>query len=193
MVENWELLPDSGLVFGSRSSPIMVAEFMDVQCPFCKIWNSRLARVRAKYPDKVSVTLLHYPLEMHPHAMDGARALECAAGENRAEQYLDALFDGQDSIGVKHWTAFARESGIEDTLRLRRCIDSDASLTNIGAGRSLVSSLQVLGTPTVIVNGWQFPVPPEEEELERVIDSLLAGRSPFKRSRFSRVRGALGF
>jgi protein-disulfide isomerase len=42
----------------------------------------------------------------------------------------------------------------------------------------LAEQLDVQGTPTLIVNGWKLGRPPSEEELDRMVKAILAGKSP---------------
>lgn len=39
--------------------------------------------------------------------------------------------------------------------------------------------MTIQGTPTVIINGWRFRVPPSIEDLRRLAGELQAGRDPF--------------
>jgi hypothetical protein len=64
---------------GSADAPITIVEFSDFQCPFCKRVEPALKEIREKYGDKVRLVYMDYPLPMHNHALDAAKAGRCAA------------------------------------------------------------------------------------------------------------------
>jgi protein-disulfide isomerase len=192
LVREWNTFVESGISVGDRNSRVTILEFMDVQCPFCKKWHATTQKLRQTLNDSIRVTLVHLPLDIHPHAMDGAQALECANEQSRFEQYVASLFGKQDSLGIKSWVAFAQDADISDTTRFKRCMSSGVSAQRVQMGLSLAKKLNVMATPTVIINGWRYFQPPSEDELVRVVRSLLAGESPFAPSGFTKWFGWLG-
>ncbi len=45
-------------------------------------------------------------------------------------------------------------------------------------GETLGKKIGVQGTPTVIINGWRLGRPPSEAELDGMVKTILAGKSP---------------
>jgi protein-disulfide isomerase len=97
---------------------------------------------------------------MHRFALGAARATECARGEDKFGSMVDALFNKQDSLGLKSWVSYGVDAGLRDTAAFARCMSSSASISSVEAGRSLGRRMEVNGTPTIIVNGWRFQAPP---------------------------------
>ena len=63
-----------------RKSPrgkVTVVDFVDFECPFCRMTHADFAPRLEKSREKVRVVRKHVPLRMHPHAMDAARAACC--------------------------------------------------------------------------------------------------------------------
>src|SRR5262245_40011224 len=79
---------------GSPNAPVKIVEFSDFQCPYCKQWtDTTLEPLREKYGDKIVIYYRHYPLtSIHPEAMDGAIAGECANEQGKFWEMHDSLF-----------------------------------------------------------------------------------------------------
>ncbi|MCC6930161.1 MAG: thioredoxin domain-containing protein [Gemmatimonadaceae bacterium] len=123
--------------------------------------------------------LLHFPVSGHRFAPLAARAAECAGEHQRFSEFIERVFEKQDSLGLKPWSEFASESGIRDTAVFAQCMRSKDPLPALDRGARIGRALGVQGTPTVIINGWQFRGVPPDTLFERIVRDLLAGRAPF--------------
>jgi protein-disulfide isomerase len=120
---------------------------------------------------------------MHRFARPAARALECAGDQLRFGEFVEAVYLQQDSLGLKPWTSIARDAGVTDTARFERCVSEKERVARIEDGVAAATRLNVTATPTVIVNGWKFALPPSEQTLMLTAERLLRGQSPADRSR----------
>ncbi|MEP7215030.1 MAG: thioredoxin domain-containing protein [Anaerolineaceae bacterium] len=84
-------------VEGNRNARVMIAEFSDFQCPFCKRWNDEnLARIRTKIGNDVALAFLHFPItQIHPNAGNASIAAICANEQSKFWQMHDLLFARQ--------------------------------------------------------------------------------------------------
>ena len=84
-------------VEGNRNARVMIAEFSDFQCPFCKRWNDEnLARIRTKIGNDVALAFLHFPItQIHPNAGNASIAAICANEQGKFWQMHDLLFARQ--------------------------------------------------------------------------------------------------
>jgi protein-disulfide isomerase len=171
-VSDWQRLLPGSLVVGDSSAPIKILEFADFECPFCRNADSVYRQVKKTYGRRVALYFLHFPLGIHRFAMPAARAAECAAAEGRFGAFHDALYDKQDSLGLKSWGSFAADAGISDTTSFARCAHGTAVLPRVQWDISQANRLQVTGTPTVLVNGWRFSAPPSFDQLDSTIQAL---------------------
>ena len=130
----------------------------------CAAGNELPPSVRSK----IALVFVHFPLSMHRFATPAARAAKCARVENRFPKLVEALFNKQDSLGLKTWVSYGIEAGIIDTAAFAQCAASKANFSPIEAGIALGKRLQVTRTPTVIVNGWRFASPPYDSLAEFV-------------------------
>jgi protein-disulfide isomerase len=174
-VPNWRDLASAGKWIGDRTAPVVVVEFADFECPFCKRFHDRLAEERAKIMDSVAILFVHFPSPAHKFAMPAARAAMCASDQGVFEAFHDEVFAKQDSLGLKSWVSYAVEAGIPDTTVFKRCTAAVGPVDLIERGKIVAESLGVNVTPTVIVNGWRYSVPPLDS-LGVILRAALKGR-----------------
>jgi protein-disulfide isomerase len=136
--------------------------------------------VLARHGDAIAFTFIHYPLRMHRFAHRAAVAAECADGQGRFEQYINAVYEKQDSLGLKSWWSYAQAASVPDSVAFESCINGPPS-GRIAAGLEWADRLSLTGTPTVIVNGWRLPRAPSANELDDIVRAVQAGRDPFVR------------
>ena len=179
-VSDWQSMVASAHVLGPKTAPITIVEFTDLQCPYCRRFNTTLSRLRQEYPDQIAAAIIDFPLEMHPFAEPAARAVECAANEGQFASATDFVFANQDSLGKRPWTWFAQGAGIRDTTRFAECMSTRTTAAAVAAGQAIGFRAKVLATPTIILNGWRYGVVPSDTELTRAVRDLLAGRTPYK-------------
>jgi protein-disulfide isomerase len=173
-LEHWQDLLSSGVVMGHARAPVKIIEFADLECPYCRTFDLELRRLHGRFGDSVAFVFLHYPLPNHRFAMPAARAMECAAEHGRAEHLMRSVYDKQDSLGLKSWASFGVDAGVSDSTWFAVCVGETATRKRINAGIEAGRRLGVRATPTVIVNGWRYPSPPDSAELFRRVESLLA-------------------
>jgi len=82
---------------GSPTAKVVVAEFSDFQCPFCKRFvDTTLAHIRAELGDEVGLAFLNFPLtSIHPNAGNAALVAQCAAEQGKFWPMHDLLFARQ--------------------------------------------------------------------------------------------------
>jgi protein-disulfide isomerase len=177
-VATWKQALSVGVEIGNRTAPIKVVEFADLECPFCKRFHETVISVIKKHPHDVSLVFVHFPLPAHRFARQAARAVECADASGQFAAMVGLVYSQQDSIGLKSWSAFAKDAGIPDTASFRRCALDPSTIKRIDAGQEFGTQVQVTATPTVLVNGWRLGRAPDEKELESMVQTMLKGGSP---------------
>jgi protein-disulfide isomerase len=170
------------LRLGPAGAPIQTVEFTDFECPYCRQFHATLRSVRQRFGESVAVNLVHFPLPMHRFAFPAARAAECAERQGRFSWFVDVVYGKQDSLGLKTWTSYAKDAQVGDTALFLRCVTDTARVPRIDAGVALGKRINIVSTPTVIVNGWRIDGTPPESLVIRVVSDLLTGREPFSRS-----------
>jgi protein-disulfide isomerase len=171
-VNDWQKLLPTGVLIGDSAARIKIVEFGDFECPFCKKFHAAYSGLQKEYGNDVALVFVHYPLSIHRFARPAARAAECAGAQGSFTRFYDALFDKQDSLGLKPWTSYAIEAGVRDTLAFVRCASDTITVARVEAGRALGEKIGVQATPTVIVNGWRLGWVPYDT-LGKLVASLV--------------------
>lgn len=83
-------------IVGSENAPIVLIEYSDIDCPYCRVLHPSLKKIKEEYGDQVAWVYRDFPLDgLHPDARSKAIASECVAineGEDAYFTYLDYLF-----------------------------------------------------------------------------------------------------
>jgi protein-disulfide isomerase len=177
-VKNWQADLAKGIRMGPAEAPVQLLEFADFECPYCATFHKDLKELRARYATQMALTHVHFPLPMHRFAEPAARVAECAGDQGRFEAMYDLLFEQQDRFGVKPWSDYASDSGVPDSAAFEACIKRTDPIARVTEGKALGNQLDVQGTPTVVINGWKLGRPPTLDELDHMVKSILAGKSP---------------
>jgi len=84
---------------GNPMARVMVAEFSDFQCPFCRRWTQDyLSKIRGNLGDDVALAFLHFPIvSIHPNAGNASAGAVCAGEQGKFWQMHDLLFSKQDA------------------------------------------------------------------------------------------------
>lgn len=176
--EGWREAESVGIRTGIPSAPITVVELLDLECPACRRFEESLREIMDQRPAQVSLVRVSYPLAYHRFALPAARAAECAHATGRFDALVRAIYDKQDSLGIKSWGSFAADAGISDTAGIANCALKPSQYPRIDQGMAFGRKIGITGTPTVLVNGWRFPGTPSKEELEDFIDLISRGETP---------------
>jgi len=165
--------------FGPKDAPIVIVEFSDFQCPFCKRFNDdTYKQLMAVYPGKIRFVFRHLPLtSIHPEAFPAAEAAMCANEQNSFWEYHDKLFENQDKLGRDLYTQIANDLNI-DVTKFESCLNSGKYKDLIQQDSDFAVKLGVQSTPTFFVNGLALVGAQPLETFKQVIDKELAGEIP---------------
>lgn len=162
---------------GSLTAPVVVVEFSDFQCPYCRVAAANIKQDPiVQDTTKVRFVYRHYPLAQHDWAEQAAKAAACSQFQSSASFWKmhDALFSQQESITktnvgskIDHIAAGIAEL---DQTKFKECVDRDMSLGTVLRDKRLGEQLKVNGTPTLFVNGRMI----QASELHAAIERELA-------------------
>lgn len=120
-------------LLGAPTAPAAMIVYSDFECPFCQRFAREvLPEIQRSYVEtgRLAVAFEHFPLAIHPHAMDAAASAECARKQDRFWQMHDALFgDGADleRIGLAR---LASAVGL-DVSAFARCLEDESVAARI--------------------------------------------------------------
>lgn len=155
------------------TSPIVVHEFGDFQCPACRAAQAKIVQPLLKeYGAKMRFEFKHFPIvSLHRHAMVAAQAGECAADQGKFWEFVDLVYEKQADLRADVFPEWARELQLDVSL-FERCVRSRIKKGAVLEDYEEGKSVGVKGTPTFFVNGEQ--VPSELPEITGAIDALVA-------------------
>lgn len=179
-------IPQHGLVLGRPDAPVVLVEFADPQCPFCRqfaegSWPTIVRRyVRT---GKVRMELRLMPF-LGPDSVRGARALLAAAQQDHLWDAAARFYAMQGEENSGYVTdAFLRKvmGGLPglDVGRAMAARQSPRISAELGAVRSLQSRYAVTSTPTLLIGRDDVDLRPAGEgtpsvsQLSAAIDAAL--------------------
>lgn len=154
-----EVSEDDDPVKGSEDAPVVIIEFSDFQCPFCKrFYSQTLSQIEEEYVQTGKARLVYrdFPLsQIHPNAQKAAEAAECADDQGKFWEYHDTLFEDQNgwsSVGESKFKEYASDLGL-DTQKFNSCLDSGKYRDEVQNDLRDGQNNGVSGTPSFFING----------------------------------------
>jgi protein-disulfide isomerase len=173
-------------ILGNPNAPIVIVEYSDYDCPFCKNFHETMHRIMDEYGEdgKVAWVYRHFPLtQLHPNAKKIAEAAECVAsigGNDAFWTFSDFVFSERgtnEPTDMAKLPEFAERSGVSKAT-YTQCMDTgkftaaieDAVTAALGAGaQGTPYSILVAGDQQGPINGAQ-----PYATVKQMIDTLLA-------------------
>jgi len=181
--QDWPM--EDGKALGAADAPVIVREFSDFQCPYCRQFHNNIQdQLIADYVASGKVRFEYH----HFIVIDGnvggnesrrsAQASECAADQGRFWDYQNMLFANQIGEGVGSFSdvrlkAFAEALRL-DTQKFSSCFDSRQFAGEVSKDEALARSLKVTGTPALFVNDQRIENPLDYASVKAVIDAAIA-------------------
>lgn len=140
------------------SSPVVLEEYGDYQCPPCGMLYPVLKDIEHEYGKQLQIVFHHFPLtKIHKNAMNAARAAEAARNQGKFWEMHDRLYRNQNTWKDLDdprpvFIQYAQELGM-NTDRFTRDLDSPEVEQRIAADMQKGTSSGVTGTPTVFIEG----------------------------------------
>lgn len=154
--------------FGPDDAAVTIVEFVDFQCPFCARAAPVVARLRARFGDRVRFVVRQFPLDFHANARLAAEAALAAHEQGRFWELHDRLYAHQDSLDRPTLDRLAAEAGL-DVERFQAALDSRRFAAAVEADLALGRDAVVDGTPTLFVNGVRVEDPGDYAAIERLV------------------------
>jgi protein-disulfide isomerase len=165
--------------FGTPGAPVVIAEFSDFECPYCRELAKTLHDNLLKtYPTEVRTYFFDFPLEqIHPWAKSAAIAGRCIFRQSASAYwgYHDWVFENQSAITADNFKTkvleFARTKDKDiDQSQMTACLDARATEADVEKSKALGQSLAVNQTPTIFINGRRLAGSTAWNDLKFIID-----------------------
>jgi protein-disulfide isomerase len=153
---------------GAADGPIVVVEYVDYLCPFCRQLYGGLDQYLAQQNGRVSWYFKNLPLDtacnptlsenLHPGACWMARGAVCAQGAGKWVEFYRAAFTAElENPGPPEVIRLGRQAGLEAST-FERCIRSPATIAVVAADVAESVRAKAQGTPTLFINGRRAPL-----------------------------------
>ncbi len=162
-------LKETDHVLGNPNADVLIIEYSDTECPFCKRFHATMLNVMEQYgkSGQVAWVYRHFPLDMHPKARKEAEALECAGelgGNSAFWKYTDRLYEitpANNGLDVGELPKIASAIGL-DVGAFNECLAGGKYAQRVQKDFEDGANIGVRGTPYSIVwnrkTGKQLPL-----------------------------------
>lgn len=168
---------------GNPNAPVTLEEYGDYECPPCGKLAEPLKKLESDYGDKLRVIFRQFPLPVHAHSTEAARAAEAAGLQGKFWEMHDLIYREQASWTSKAvdarqmFVSYARMLGL-DVDRFERDVNSEAVKDRVEGDHAHGESIGVKATPSVFINN-KYIVPQGDDPtktLREAIDEALKSK-----------------
>ena len=172
-------------ILGNPNAKVKVVEYADLECPYCKTFNTTMHQVMDYYGASGNVAWVYRPFpltQIHSKAPVEAQAAECAAdqgGDAAFFKYNDAVYEvtpGSNGLDLAELPKIAGRLGL-NVATFNSCLssgkfakrvqDSYDEVVSYG-GQGTPYTLIMVGTEAVALNGAQ-----PYDSMRAAIDAVL--------------------
>lgn len=146
-------------ILGNPNADIIIVEYSDTECPFCKQFHTTLRRVMDEYgkDGKVAWVYRHFPIDnLHSKARKESEATECAnelGGQTKFWEYINMLYDktnSNNSLDPAELPKIAKAVGL-DVAKFNTCLSSGKYADKVEKDYQDAIAVGGQGTPTSIL------------------------------------------
>lgn len=159
---------------GPENADIIIVEFVDYKCSYCRIASEWVDSVTERYGDRVQVIFKEYPV-LGADSIEAARAALASLRQGRDvyRAFHHEMITASGPLPSGRIDSLAQMSGV-DVAQMREDMQDPAIMAQIGEIRSLGQVMGITGTPFFIVDGRVIPGA-NELGLEQALQAALAG------------------
>lgn len=174
---------------GNPNAPIVIVEYSDFDCPFCKNFHETMQKVMETYgkDGKVAWVYRQFPLvQLHPNSPKVSAASECVAslGGNEAFwKFADLVVSDRgtnEPTNVTKLPEYAAQAGVDKT-KFTACLDAGTFTEKIQNDVQAAMKAGAQGTPysILIAGDQQGPIDGAQPyaNVKQMIDTVLAQMS----------------
>jgi len=176
---------ENDYIKGNPNAPILIVEYSDYDCPFCKLFHETMNRIMNEYGvgGKVAWVYRQFPIvQLHPNAPRISEAALCVgdiAGSDAFWKFSDLVFGERgtnEPTNITLLPEYAEKAGA-NRAEFIACLDSgkmkDAVSQSVAAG----TTAGIRGTPQsfVLIGNQQAPIEGAQpyEVVKQIIENLL--------------------
>jgi protein-disulfide isomerase len=175
-------IPGDPLALGPVTAPVVVSEWGDFQCPFCRAFDQDTQpALIGRYVDSGQLRFEWHDLaKIGPESVLAARAARAAARQGAFWPFHDALYREQSpensgALTQESLTAKARGLGL-DTRRFSRDVADPDIAAQVDRDQRAGARLGITHVPSFLINGAAIFGTQPTAVFDQAIDAALTGR-----------------
>jgi len=152
--------PDASSPYkGGANAKVVIQEFSEFQCPFCKRVNPTMAELEKEYGNRIKIVWRHLPLPFHkeaPLASEAAQEAFAQKGNAGFWKFHDKLFEAQsqpDGLARANLEKIAGEVGL-DMDKFKSALDTNKHKKKVEEDMKIGNAAGINGTPGFVINGY---------------------------------------
>lgn len=156
-------------------APIQITKFSDFQCPACKMLSETLNKIAKRYPGKINIQYVFYPLDpscnpnmqqpLHNYACKASYLAACLPG--KFPQVEHDIFENQNDLTDKWLENYAKRENVLD------CYKDPATKQKVVDLIAQASPFNVKSTPTSLLNGVKIEGALPLKNLTMILDEII--------------------
>lgn len=171
--DDWTVGPDDAVA--------TFMEYSEPQCPYCARIEPILQQVQERYPDDVRLVFRHrpFPESFHDKSILSGQALEAAGKQGKFQELKNYLFETQSE-----WAPVAKDAfdgWLEERIgqfdidadQFFKDMYSKEIVQKISDAADSANGLGITGTPTLFINGYDWPENERSVEIFSIYVQLL--------------------
>ena len=185
--KNIREISDTDHLLGSPRARIILVEYSDTECPYCKDFHQTLRALMSEYGSegKLAWIYRHFPIaELHSKAPKEAEALECAGelgGNSKFWEYTNRIYEitpANNGLKESELGNIAKYVGLSST-EFNTCLASGKFKNKVAADVEDAISVGAEGTPYSVLldtkTGDTYPLPAAQPyvDIKNIIDLIL--------------------
>jgi len=142
-----------GHSLGRQDAPLVMVEYSDYQCPFCRNYHvGTFDEIKKNYIDSGRVRYVNrdFPLAFHENARRAAMAARCAGEQGRFWDLRHAMIVNANQLGGQNIEKYASDIKLEMS-GFRACLDSGRYTKDVDRDLEEGGQAGVSGTPSFVV------------------------------------------
>ena len=181
--------PGTDYILGNPNAAVKVIEYSDLECPYCKTFNTTMNQIIQYYgtSGKVAWVYRHFPLaSIHSKAPKEAEAAECAGKQGGGAaffKFIDGVYEitpSSNGLDLAQLPVIAKNLGL-DVTAFNQCLNSGEFSKKVAESYDEAIKLGAQGTPyTLLMVGTDTVVLPGAQpydSMRAAIDSVLGDLS----------------
>ena len=160
---------------GNSAGKLVVVEFFDPRCSYCKALQPRMNDALKANPD-VKLVLKDYPI-LGPNSILASRALLAAQKQDKYDVLQEALMELKEDPNEQVLQRVATSVSL-DWTRLRSDMDDPEIQKRLQANVVLGQQLRVQGTPAMIIGNQLVPGAIDPDTLNRLLAQARKAAEP---------------